>query len=75
MSRLYCMREAQVCMSLARNTDDPTLKERYEDLARKFLQRGVAEDDAEFDFAPSTNRKIKPGSSGRTDSRFSKKSS
>ena len=26
-------RRAQVCMSLARTTDDPFLKERYEDLA------------------------------------------
>jgi hypothetical protein len=26
-------RQAQVCMSLARATDDPFLKERYEDLA------------------------------------------
>ena len=26
-------RQAQVCMSLARTTDDPFLKERYEDLA------------------------------------------
>jgi hypothetical protein len=26
-------RQAQVCMSLARSTDDPFLKERYEDLA------------------------------------------
>jgi hypothetical protein len=26
-------RRAQVCMSLARATDDPVLKERYEDLA------------------------------------------
>ncbi len=46
-------------MSLARNTDDPALKERYERLALNFLERGVVEKDAEFKLALSTNRTIK----------------
>jgi hypothetical protein len=29
-----------VCMSLARATDDPSLKKRYESLALDFLERG-----------------------------------
>ena len=36
--RSYLWRQAQVCMSLARVTADPVLKERYEDLAVDFAQ-------------------------------------
>jgi len=36
--RSYYWRQAQVCMSLARSTEDPLLKERYEDLAVDFAQ-------------------------------------
>jgi hypothetical protein len=41
--RSYYWRQAQVCMSLARVTDDPFLKERYEDLAVDFAQNAERE--------------------------------
>jgi hypothetical protein len=37
----YYWRQAQVCMSLARGSDDPAYKHRYEDLALQFLQRAA----------------------------------
>ena len=43
--RSYYWRQAQVCMSLARVTDDPALKERYEDLAVDFAQNAERERD------------------------------
>jgi hypothetical protein len=36
-------RQAQVCMSLARATDDPVLKERYEDLAVDLIRNAEPE--------------------------------
>jgi hypothetical protein len=36
LQRSYFWHQAQVCMSLARVTDDPVLKEQYEDLAVNF---------------------------------------
>jgi hypothetical protein len=36
--RLYFLQQAQVCISLARSTNDPILKERLEDLALNFVQ-------------------------------------
>jgi hypothetical protein len=41
--RSYYWHQAQVCMSLARVTDDPFLKERYEDLALDFAQNAELE--------------------------------
>jgi hypothetical protein len=38
-------RQAQVCMSLARATDDPVLKERYEDLAFDLFRNAEPERD------------------------------
>jgi hypothetical protein len=38
--RSYNWHKAQVCMSLARATDDPSLKRTYESLALDFLERG-----------------------------------
>jgi len=35
----YNWHQAQVCMSLARATDDPGLKKRYENLALDFLEK------------------------------------
>lgn len=61
-TRSYFLHQAQVCGSLARGTDDPKLKQRYEDLAVEFLQRGSRESDAEIDFLPSTGAKPKPDS-------------
>ncbi len=46
-------------MSLAWNTDDPSLKEHYEGLALEFLERGCIEEDTKFTLAPSTDPKIK----------------
>ena len=37
-------RQAQVCMSLARATDDPVLKERYEDLAVDIVRSAEPEE-------------------------------
>ncbi len=41
--RSYFLHQAEVCGSLARGTDDPALKQRYEDLEIDFLQRGSCE--------------------------------
>jgi hypothetical protein len=41
----YFWHQAQVCMSLARVTNDPVLKERYEDLALDFAQKAERERD------------------------------
>ena len=38
-------RQAQVCMTLARASDDPALKQYYEDLALKFAQKATDEHD------------------------------
>jgi hypothetical protein len=35
----YYLHQAQVCMSLARGTDDPNLKQKYEELAIDCLER------------------------------------
>jgi len=35
----YNWHQAQVCMSLARATDDPSLKRRFETLALNFLEK------------------------------------
>ncbi len=51
-TRSYYLHQAQVCGSLARGTDDPKLKQRYEDLAVEFMQRGSRESDDEIDFLP-----------------------
>ena len=38
-------RQARVCMALARASDDPALKQYYEELALKFAQNAVNEHD------------------------------
>jgi len=45
LRRSYFWHQAQVCMSLARVTDDPVLKERYEDLAINFVRNADRERD------------------------------
>lgn len=39
LGRSYFWRQAQVCMSLARATDDPVHKQRYQDLALELVLR------------------------------------
>jgi len=39
MHSLYYFHQAQVCMSLARGTDDPNLKQQYEELAIDCLEK------------------------------------
>jgi hypothetical protein len=45
LQRSYFWHQAQVCMSLARVTDDPVLKEQYEDLAINFIRNAGRERD------------------------------
>ena len=45
LQRSYFWHQAQVCMSLARVTDDPVLKEQYEDLAVNFARNAGREGD------------------------------
>ena len=45
LRRSYFWHQAQVCMSLARATDDPVLKEQYEDLAVNFARNAGRERD------------------------------
>ena len=45
LQRSYFWHQAQVCMSLARVTDDPVLKEQYEDLAVNFVRNAGRERD------------------------------
>ena len=47
--RSYLWHQAQVCMSLARATDDPVLKARYQDLAVDFAQNAEREPDLDSD--------------------------
>jgi hypothetical protein len=59
--RSYYWHQARVCMSLARVTNDPALKEQYEDLAIEFAQnaereRDFASPDVESSDARSTYR-------------------
>jgi len=45
LQRSYFWHQAQVCLSLARVTEDPVLKEKYEDLAVNFAQNAGHERD------------------------------
>ena len=45
LQRSYFWHQAQVCMSLARVTDDPVLKQQYEDLAINFARSAGREGD------------------------------
>jgi hypothetical protein len=45
LPRSYFWHQAQVCMSLARVTDDPFLKEQYQDLAVNFARNAGRERD------------------------------
>jgi hypothetical protein len=50
--RSYFARQVQVCMSLARETDDPAVKRRYEALAVEFAQNIGGERDLDMTAAP-----------------------
>ena len=52
LRRSYFWRQAQVCMSLARVSDDPVLKQHYEELALEFAQNAGDERDHDIT-APS----------------------
>jgi hypothetical protein len=54
--RSYLWHQAQVCMSLARVTGDPVLKERYEDLAVDFARNAERERDDFGDAKASDDR-------------------
>jgi hypothetical protein len=60
--RSYFAHQVQVCTSLARVTDDPTLKRRYEALAVAFAQNIGSELDRDMDAAPQASIDPKPGS-------------
>jgi hypothetical protein len=64
--RSYFARQVQVCTSLARVTDDPALKRRYEALAVEFAQNIGRELDRDMNPAPQAIIDPKPGS-GDTD--------
>jgi hypothetical protein len=64
--RSYFARQVQVCTSLARVTDDPALKRRYEALAVEFAQNIGRELDRDMNPAPQAFIDPKPGS-GDTD--------
>jgi hypothetical protein len=49
-------------MSLARATDDPVLKHRYQDLALEFAQNAGDERDLDITVSPLAIPKPKPGS-------------
>ena len=61
-SRSYFWHHAQVCMSLARATDDPVLKHRYQDLALEFAQNAGDERDRDITVSSRAALKPKPGS-------------
>ena len=50
--RSYFARQVQVCMSFARETDDPAVKRRYEALAVEFAQNIGGERDLDMTAAP-----------------------
>jgi hypothetical protein len=45
----YCLHQAQVCLSMARRTEDPNIKRRYEELAIDFMERAGGRRDAEVE--------------------------
>lgn len=52
LGRSYFARQVQVCVSLARLTDDPALKRGYEDLAVEFAQNIGGDRDLDMTTAP-----------------------
>jgi hypothetical protein len=54
--RSYSWHRAQVCLSLARVTHDPELKQRYEDLALDFAQNVVDDRDPDVAAPPLADR-------------------
>jgi hypothetical protein len=62
LQRSYFWHQAQVCMSLARATDDPVLKQRCEDLALEFAQNAGDKRDLDLSAPPLAAIKSKPDS-------------
>jgi hypothetical protein len=60
--RSYFAHQVQVCTSLARVTDDPALKRRYEVMAVEFAQNIGGELDHEMSAGPPASIDPKPGS-------------
>jgi hypothetical protein len=58
--KCYSLRQAQVCMALARASSDPALKQRYEELALDFVQNARSERDVDITSPPVSNIKRKP---------------
>jgi hypothetical protein len=54
------LRQAQVCMALARASDDPALKQHYEELALAFVQNAGTERDPDRTAARFAVIKPKP---------------
>jgi len=65
--RSYFWHQAQICMSLARVTSDPVLKERYEDLALGFVQNAGREQDLDSTISPLLGVETSDPGSGGTD--------
>lgn len=62
LGQSYLLRQVQVCMSLARGTDDPALKRQYEDLAVGFAQSIGSERDVDMSVTPLGGINPKPDS-------------
>jgi hypothetical protein len=56
--------QAQVCMSLARATDDPLLKERYEDLAVDLVRNAEREQGFDDKTRRGASRVVRKSNSG-----------
>jgi hypothetical protein len=62
LTQSFFWHQARVCMSLARGTDDPSLKQRYENLALEFAQDAGGERDLDITAAPLAPVEPKPDS-------------
>jgi len=48
LSRSYCLHQARVCLSLARVTNDASVRQRLEELALNFAERIGGNDDLDI---------------------------
>jgi hypothetical protein len=65
LSRSYCLHQARVCLSLARVTNDASVKQRLEELAINFAGRIGGRDDLDIAqisaaIKPSTRKESDP---------------
>jgi hypothetical protein len=65
-SRSYYLHQARVCQSLARLTDEPVLRARYDQLALEFSAQSGEADDTEAGGPPDFIPKVKPDSGDAT---------